>query len=111
MGPLEEAEFAPMSEQPPPPSKPSPPSLTPANPSASDWAAARGEKWRAQAAGMEAMLAPVDDPLIRALNLTTPCMIADIGCHLLTGMTLVRQVFKQLNTESGRTVVCPLGGM
>jgi SAM-dependent methyltransferase len=29
---------------------------------------------------MEAMLAPVDEPLIRALNLDAPCRIADIGC-------------------------------
>src|SRR6202166_3856525 len=47
---------------------------------ASDWTAARGEKWRAQLAGMEAMLTPVDEPLIRALNLDAPCSIADIGC-------------------------------
>jgi SAM-dependent methyltransferase len=50
------------------------------NPAASDWTAARGEKWRAQLAGMEAMLTPVDEPLIRALNLDAPCRIADIGC-------------------------------
>jgi len=35
------------------------------NPAATDWTAARGEKWRAQLAGMEAMLTPVDEPLIR----------------------------------------------
>jgi SAM-dependent methyltransferase len=50
------------------------------NPAASDWAAARGEKWRAQLAGMEAMITPVDEPLIRALHLDAPCRIADIGC-------------------------------
>jgi len=50
------------------------------NPAATDWAAARGEKWRAQLAGMEAMLTPVDEPLIRALKLDAPCRIADIGC-------------------------------
>jgi hypothetical protein len=33
---------------------PPPPSISPAAP---DWAAARGEKWRAQLSGMEAMLA------------------------------------------------------
>jgi len=49
-------------------------------PAASDWAAARGEKWRAQLASMEAMLAPVDDPLIDALALDAPFRIADIGC-------------------------------
>jgi SAM-dependent methyltransferase len=57
----------------------------PANPLASrntgsDWAGARGEKWRDHLAGMEAMLAPVDEPLIRALHLDAPCRIADIGC-------------------------------
>jgi SAM-dependent methyltransferase len=50
------------------------------NPAASDWAAARGEKWRAQLAGMEAMIAPVDEPLIRALYLDASYRIADIGC-------------------------------
>jgi SAM-dependent methyltransferase len=49
-------------------------------PVASDWASARGEKWRRQVAGMEAMLAPVDDPLIGALDLDQPYKIADIGC-------------------------------
>ena len=39
---------------------------------ASDWAAARGEKWLAQLSGMEAMLAPVDEPLLRALQLDGP---------------------------------------
>jgi SAM-dependent methyltransferase len=46
----------------------------------SDWVAARGEKWRAQLPGMEATLTPVDEPLIRALQLDAPCRIADIGC-------------------------------
>ena len=50
------------------------------NPAATDWTAARGEKWRAQLAGMEAMLKPVDEPLIRAVNLDAACRIADIGC-------------------------------
>jgi SAM-dependent methyltransferase len=50
------------------------------NPAASEWAGARGEKWRARLAGMEAMLAPVDEPLIRALHLDAPSRIADIGC-------------------------------
>ena len=31
-------------------------------------------------AGMEAMLTPVDEPLIRALNFDAPCRIVDIGC-------------------------------
>jgi hypothetical protein len=50
------------------------------NPAATDWTAERGQKWRAQLAGMEAMLTPVDEPLIRALSLDAPCRIADIGC-------------------------------
>lgn len=50
------------------------------NPASSDWAAARGEKWRAQLSGMETMLTPVDEPLIRALRLDAPWRIADIGC-------------------------------
>jgi SAM-dependent methyltransferase len=50
------------------------------NPAASDWAAARGEKWLARLTGMEAMLAPVNEPLIRALQLDAPYRIADIGC-------------------------------
>lgn len=49
-------------------------------PAASDWAAARGEKWRTQLSSMEAMLAPVDKPLIDALDLDAPYRIADIGC-------------------------------
>ena len=51
-----------------------------ANPTSSDWAAARGEKWRVHLAGMEASLAPVDPPLIRALRLEAPCSIAEVGC-------------------------------
>jgi SAM-dependent methyltransferase len=50
------------------------------NSAASDWAGARGEKWRAQLSGMEPMLAPVDEPLIDALQLDAPCRIADLGC-------------------------------
>jgi SAM-dependent methyltransferase len=50
------------------------------HPVASDWATARGEKWRAQLAGLEATLAPVNEPLIRALHLDAPCRIADLGC-------------------------------
>lgn len=49
-------------------------------PSAADWATARGEKWRAQLSELEAMLAPIDDPLIAALALDAPHRIADIGC-------------------------------
>jgi SAM-dependent methyltransferase len=50
------------------------------NPAASDWAGTRGEKWRAQLSGMEAMIAPLDEPLIRALHLNAPSRVADIGC-------------------------------
>jgi SAM-dependent methyltransferase len=50
------------------------------HPAASDWAGARGEKWRGQADGMEATLAPIDEPLISALAIDRPCRIADIGC-------------------------------
>ncbi|ODS01795.1 methyltransferase type 11 [Methyloceanibacter superfactus] len=49
-------------------------------PTASDWAAARGEKWRAQLSPLEAMLTAVDAPLIDALQLDAPYKIADIGC-------------------------------
>ncbi len=48
--------------------------------SASEWAADRGERWRAHLSGMEAMLAPVEGPLIAALDLDAPCRIADVGC-------------------------------
>lgn len=48
--------------------------------SAFDWAGERGDKWRAQLGGMEAMLAPVDAPLIQALRLDAPYRIADVGC-------------------------------
>ncbi|MBX7246535.1 MAG: class I SAM-dependent methyltransferase [Candidatus Sumerlaeaceae bacterium] len=49
-------------------------------PAAADWAATRGDKWSARCAEMEATLAPVDEPLIRALNLTAPLRIAEVGC-------------------------------
>jgi SAM-dependent methyltransferase len=45
-----------------------------------DWAAARSDKWRRHLAGLEAMLAPIDEPLITALALTAPVRIADVGC-------------------------------
>lgn len=45
-----------------------------------DWAAARSDKWRRYLAGLEAMLAPLDEPLVKALALTRPMRIADIGC-------------------------------
>ena len=61
-------------------SNPSEPSRDTAAPATADWAAARGEKWRDQLSGMEAMLAPVDEPLIRALHLDAPRRIAEVGC-------------------------------
>ena len=57
---------------------PLPPSTSAAAP---DWAAARGEKWRAQLSGMEATLAPIDQPVIAALQLDAPAgKVAEIGC-------------------------------
>lgn len=53
---------------------------TPIKTAAADWAGARGEKWRAELPRMEAMLAPVDAPLVAALRLDAPLRIADIGC-------------------------------
>jgi SAM-dependent methyltransferase len=49
-------------------------------PAATDWTGARAAKWRAHLAGTEAMLAPVNEPLIHALNLDASYRIADIGC-------------------------------
>lgn len=57
-----------------------------------NWAGARGEKWRRQYEGMEGMLTPVDETLFRALNVTGPCRIADIGCGA-GGTTLKLQQF------------------
>ncbi len=45
-----------------------------------DWAGARGIKWREYLTPMEAMLAPINAPLCRALDVQTPLRIADIGC-------------------------------
>lgn len=45
-----------------------------------DWAGERGDTWRAHVAGLEAMLAPLNAPLLRALRLDAPLRIADIGC-------------------------------
>jgi hypothetical protein len=57
-----------------------------------EWTAARAEKWRNQLAGMEAMLAPVDEPLIRALRLDAAFRIAEVGCGGgSTGIELERQ--------------------
>jgi SAM-dependent methyltransferase len=50
------------------------------NPSEYDWAGSRGAQWRDQLDGMEAMLVPVDAPLIQALALDGPLRVAEIGC-------------------------------
>ncbi len=47
---------------------------------ATDWANERGLKWRDQLEGLEAMLDPVDAPLIEALQLDGARRIADIAC-------------------------------
>ncbi len=44
------------------------------------WDGARGAKWRATLTDMEAMLAPVDAPLLAALALEGAHRIADVGC-------------------------------
>lgn len=51
-----------------------------ANPTTSDWLTTRGEKWCAHLPIMEAMLRPVDAPLINALQLEAPYRIAEVGC-------------------------------
>jgi SAM-dependent methyltransferase len=49
--------------------------------SAYQWTGARGDKWRATLTGMEATLAPLDEPLLEALELGDgPLRIADVGC-------------------------------
>jgi SAM-dependent methyltransferase len=56
-----------------------------------NWAAARSEKWRRHLADLEAMLAPIDDPLVAALALTAPVRVADVGCGGgATTMTVLR---------------------
>jgi SAM-dependent methyltransferase len=49
-------------------------------PEALCWAAARGDKWGAHLSGMEATLAPIDEPLFQALELDAPVRIAEVGC-------------------------------
>ena len=51
-----------------------------ANVAASEWTGERGEAWRDSMGPLEAMLAPVNAPLIDALDLDAPFRIADIGC-------------------------------
>ena len=45
-----------------------------------DWARERGRGWRRHLDALEAMLAPVDEPIARALELDRPLRIADVGC-------------------------------
>lgn len=49
-------------------------------PTGFDWAANRGETWRAHLEGMEATLAPIDGPLLDALRLDAPVRVADVAC-------------------------------
>ena len=44
-----------------------------------DWARSRGDKWSRGLAGLEATLAPVDEPLIDALSLDRALRIAEVG--------------------------------
>jgi SAM-dependent methyltransferase len=62
-----------------------------------DWSAARGDKWYLHAERMEAMLASVDEPLIRAAQLDRPCRIADIGCG---GGATARELLRLAPSES-----------
>lgn len=45
-----------------------------------EWVGSRGDKWATQLRGMEAMLAPIDAPLLQALQLEGARRIADVGC-------------------------------
>ena len=49
-------------------------------PGPDDWAQERGKKWAEHLQAMESMLAPVDQPLVEALNLASVQSVADIGC-------------------------------
>lgn len=57
-----------------------------------DWAAARSDKWHRHLSGLEAMLAPIDAPLITALALTDPVRVVDVGCGAgATTLEILRQ--------------------
>lgn len=45
-----------------------------------DWTSTRGAKWRKHLAPTEATLAPLNEPLLQALQLDAPYRVADIGC-------------------------------
>jgi SAM-dependent methyltransferase len=49
------------------------------NTTSADWVATRAAKWRAQASGMEAMIAQLDAPLLDALQLDEPVRVAEVG--------------------------------
>lgn len=49
-------------------------------PTSSDWANERGKKWVENMAATEAMLVPIDEPLIAAVQLTDALRVAEIGC-------------------------------
>jgi SAM-dependent methyltransferase len=55
-------------------------SSTNENPTASDWATTRGDRWSAQLTKHEAKLAPVDEPFLQALQLDAPLRICEVGC-------------------------------
>ncbi|MBL4685539.1 MAG: methyltransferase domain-containing protein [Nannocystaceae bacterium] len=50
------------------------------SPGTDDWTGARGKKWLEHLSGLEQTLAPVNAPLIEALQLDRPCKIAETGC-------------------------------
>ena len=50
------------------------------NLTAYNWTTTRGTKWCNHLTSMEAMLMPIDEPLIRTLHLDAPYRIADVGC-------------------------------
>ena len=49
-------------------------------PSSDDWAGERGTRWRDDSAAYEAMLAPLDPPLIAAAGLDGALTVADVAC-------------------------------
>ncbi len=50
------------------------------NPTSVEWSESRGDKWRTHMASLEAMLRPIDEPLIDALQLGGASRIADLAC-------------------------------
>lgn len=61
--------------------------------SSTDWAGARGERWRDHREGLEATLEPVHEPLFEALRIEGPTRIAEVGCGCGgTALELARRV-------------------